>query len=135
MSGESLPGIKKNTSPETEPELDIKERVDVLDEDQLETAWDVEVQHWGQLGLNPMTSVHVDMFHLKFRFDMLQAFIKDNVPGYDESEFDLRVKRAMLVAMINLRQQHERMLLHAKLTEGIQGPQVQVPIVPPGIKM
>lgn len=132
---DDIPGIKKNTPPDTEPELNIKDRVDVLNEDQLETAWDVEVQHWRELGMNPGTSIFVDMFHLKFRFDMLYAFIRDNVESFNEEEFDLNVKRTMLVAMINLRQQHERQLLHAKLTQGIQPSQVQVPILPPGTKM
>lgn len=135
LMSDSIPGIRKNSPPDTEPELNIKDRVDALNVQQLEDAWDVEASSWLDLGLNPATSIFVDMFHLKFRFDMLYEFIKENIAGFNEEEFDLRVKRAMLVAMITLRQQHERQMLHRRLTEGIQAPQVQVPILPPGTKI
>jgi|SRR6185503_4426049 len=132
---EGIPGIKKNSIPNTEPELDVNARVNALDPALLENAWDVEVERWAELGMDPGRSIFVDMFHLKFRFDTLYQFVKGNIEGFDEEKFDLHVKRSMLVAMIVLRQQHERQMLHAKLTEGIQPPQVQVPILPPGTKI
>lgn len=129
-----VPGIKKNSPPDTEVELSIKERIEALDDEQLEDAWTVEAQHWAELGLNPAMNIQIDQFHLKFRFDMLFEFVREKLE-LDVDEFDRRVKQSMLMNMINLRQQHERQLLHARLTQGIQPPVPQMPILPPGTKI
>ncbi len=130
----TIPGIKKNTPNEPNPLDEVKERIDALDEDQLETAWTVEAESWMKLGLNPVANIMIDGFHLKFRFDRLFQIVSEKLE-IDLEEFDLEVKRMMLANMIHLRQLHERQLLHAKLTEGIQGPPMQIPILPPGTKM
>lgn len=130
----TIPGIKKNAPNEPDPLQEIKERVDALDEENLATAWDVEASSWMNLGLNPAANIHVDQFHLKFRFDRLFQIVAEKLE-IDLGEFDLEVKRMMLANMIHLRQTHERMMLHAKLTEGIHQPPMQMPILPPGTKI
>jgi len=104
-----------------------------LSDELLDDAWDTEVQHWAELGIHPGQNISVDMFHLRSKFDIvLEIFLENGL--IEEETFNNRVKRLMLTNMIELRKHHQKMMLQAKLMEGIRPP-IPKPgmFLPPGV--
>lgn len=135
-----IPETRKNI--ESDPDVpqdadsdDPKTIVDNLSDEQFDEAWDVEAKSWFDMGLNPAVNITPDLFQLKSKVDIiLQVLVENEL--IKEEVFLNRMKRHMLVSMLELRREHESNMLRAKLMEGVQ-PAAPKPgmFLPPGMKM
>jgi hypothetical protein len=131
---DKIPGIKKNeTSAIDNSEESVRARIDALDSEQLEIAWDAEVHSWVELGFHPAVAIQADQFLLKSRIDILLGMLIE-AGILNQQEYDEKVRRHMLTTMVVLRLEHKRNMLQAKLTEGINQQGTPAVIMPPGHK-
>lgn len=132
-----IPETNQNNQPDVPLDAESDNAMDIvnnLTDEQLDDAWEVEAKSWYELGLNPGQNISVDQFQLRSKSDIVtQMLIEAGL--IDEEKFNDRVKRLMLANMIELRRQHQRQLLQAKLMEGVQMPTPKPGMfLPPGMK-
>jgi len=112
-----VPGTRKNATPEDV----IKEEVDAIAKEDLQTAIQAEVHNWEMAGLNPMGVGH-DIFALDGQV-MTVVWVLIDMGIITEDEFNERYQRTMLRKLRTNRSK----ITKAQIVQPVQKPGIVLP--------